>query len=725
MNKLGLIISGNLTGFSRFYATANVNDLYKDVAIDFDNRNYVTFLSTEDKAYAISFSPAVIAVSLVTRILDSFRRPGILVVSILMPRRTKVELAANSQEQRALYQLLNELNDRFYEKNFINGMINQNTSVLKQDYYSDILANYVLGSDDKQYAVNSTLNIALQNQNIGYIQSAEENIALYLSSVCRRGYEGYHHIFIAQNAPQNIDEEPIEVMLYHVVIKNNGQRISVVRLSDRIPNLMPSEGEIDIDKDFTYEQVLNKEAGRVQANLQNETIELTYNFGREERTINFVFMDGTVQVPVSYLAPMVVYSTGERYNIPSDSYTFLGREITEIKKLVCNSDQYRIKQGSEQLDISRLKDGAIYHVYLEKKSIPQMPAVATVPQKKEEVPSHRYGARTSSVTPVPQNRVQLENKVKINTNIKHVNRKIKTFFAVALVLLLFGGIFFLAKALDDSDDKTPEPKEENKTEREVSFCLMDSDGTQIADDSILRCMTITCNNDSLCSDIDKNNLKKKLSYSQSDSNTELQFVVEFNVQEDSFQIGRKKVKIEQIVNTQKIADVNLKLDVKLSDLILYQKVSKYSPENPPEKDQLDNLNKDVINVTNEELKESIQVRLKSLVSVARNNLAKIGGGVVNVPNVKINDSEIISYLKEGREVASEKINNISSEKYKGILMNYNRRCHASQTAKNNAQKAIWQIEEIKSFFGNSQNQANFTYESLNYLMSDKYYNEKK
>ena len=78
---INIIISGNLTGFTTFYATPNANELYADAKFDFDYRNFVTFLNNGEKAYAISFAPNVVSVSLITRILDSFRRPGILVVS--------------------------------------------------------------------------------------------------------------------------------------------------------------------------------------------------------------------------------------------------------------------------------------------------------------------------------------------------------------------------------------------------------------------------------------------------------------------------------------------------------------------------------------------------------------------------------------------------------------------------------------------------------------------
>lgn len=52
---ISVIISGNLTGFSRFYASANANDIYNEAKFDFDYRNFLTFINAGEKAYAISF----------------------------------------------------------------------------------------------------------------------------------------------------------------------------------------------------------------------------------------------------------------------------------------------------------------------------------------------------------------------------------------------------------------------------------------------------------------------------------------------------------------------------------------------------------------------------------------------------------------------------------------------------------------------------------------------
>lgn len=366
MNNIGLIISGNLTGFSRFYASPNANDIYNEAKFDFDYRNFLTFLNNDDKAYAISFAPTVISVSLVTRILDSFRRPGVLVVSILLPRNKKVESAMNSQNNKALYQLLNAIHDTFCKKNFVNGMVNQNAAVLMQDYYTDILSNFVLVPDGLQRPINSRIDVSSPNKRLGYVKSTEDNVPLYLSSLCRKSYESYHHVFIAENAPQNIDEEPIEVVFYSVKITNNGQRFQNVKLTDKIYNLQPEEGEIDIDKNFTYQQVVNGEAGRnIVASFVGDTIEITYRFGQEKRNIQFSFVDGGVVVPFASISPRVTLSNGEKFNIGSENWTFEGKEIYDRKTIESGNSNYVIKRESANLDIRRLKDGATCLIQVE------------------------------------------------------------------------------------------------------------------------------------------------------------------------------------------------------------------------------------------------------------------------------------------------------------------------------------------------------------------------
>lgn len=370
MNNIGLIISGNLTGFSRFYASPNANDIYNEAKFDFDYRNFLTFLNNDDKAYAISFAPSVISVSLVTRILDSFRRPGVLVVSILLPRNKKVESAMNAQNNKALYQLLNAVYDTFREKNFVNGMVNQNAAVLMQDYYTDILSNFVLVPDGRQRPINARIDVSSPNKRLGYVKSTEDNVPLYLSSLCRKSYESYHHVFIAENAPQNIDEEPVEVVFYSVKVVNTGLVLQNVKLSDKIYNLLPEEGEIDIDKNFTYQQVVNGEAGRnISASFVGETIEITYRFGKETREIRFTFRDGSGSIiPFASVSPRVVFSNGEVVNINNEVWPFEGKEIYERKTIESGNSNFTIKRESTNLDIKRLKNGSECLIHVEQSS---------------------------------------------------------------------------------------------------------------------------------------------------------------------------------------------------------------------------------------------------------------------------------------------------------------------------------------------------------------------
>lgn len=363
MRNISIDISGNLTGFSGFYTSPSAVDILKEVKFDFDYRNYLTFLNEGEKAYAISFAQSVLAVSLVTRILDSFRRPGVLVVTVLLPRCSKVELAMNPQDKNALYKLLNEINDKFYEKNFVNGMVNQNAAVLMQDYYSDIVAKYALVPDGMQRKINETIDVTSVNKRLGYVKTIEDDVPLYLSTPCRRSYEGCHLVFFVQNPIQNlIAEDPVELVLYKVKITNNNHIIPSVKLSDRIYNLQPDEGEIDIDKNFTYQQVINGDAGRnIVADVHGENIDITYRFGQEEKTITFLFSENGKNIPFTSIMPVLEFN-GTYINIPSETFTFQGKEIYDIKKIKSRGSDYIIKRGSEQIDLRRLHDTCIVEV---------------------------------------------------------------------------------------------------------------------------------------------------------------------------------------------------------------------------------------------------------------------------------------------------------------------------------------------------------------------------
>lgn len=366
---ISIIISGNLTGFSRFYASPNANDMYNEAKFDFDYRNFLTFINAGEKAYAISFSPRVIAVSLVTRILDSFRRPGVLVVTALIPRNQFVSGTLNAQDKTALYRLLNEVNDKFYEKNFLNGMVNQNPAVLMQDYYSDILSNYTFVNDRMQKSINSTIDVASPNKRIGYVATNEKDMPKYLSSLMRKSYNGYHHVFFAEKAPQNIDEPAEEVVTYKVRVSNDNRPIhGEVRLDDRIPNVSPQQGEMPIpNQNYTYRQVLNGKAGNdIIGSLESDTIVLKYRFPQEEKTIYFKFYDGANEVPLHVIRPLIVESNGSSYPLSTDSWTFRGKEIYGPKTIKSGNSEYTVEPNSSRIDLQRLREGATHNVYVGK-----------------------------------------------------------------------------------------------------------------------------------------------------------------------------------------------------------------------------------------------------------------------------------------------------------------------------------------------------------------------
>lgn len=363
MNNLELIISGNLTGFSRFFVTSGANDLLKDAKIDFDYRNFVSFMEERDITYAVSFAPQAIALSLISRTLDSFRRPGILVVSLLLPRNTKVESINNPQNEKAVWQLLNTINDKFNEKNLHNGMLNQNPIVLMQDYYTDILANYRL-TQDYQRGVNLTVDNSAFNKNVGYVKSAEKDIVSYLNTPCRRAYEGYHSIFISPKAPQNIDEPVEELKLYSVYIKNTSQRLSNVTIDSIIQAVFPKRGELDNIpsniKKLTYRQVLEGQGEPyIDAKITGDAIHLAYHFEKEKKQVAFKIIGESGEIDFSLVTLVVHNDDGTYYTIANNPYIFEGEEIYGGKTLKSGDDKYNF---SQPLDLYRIPNGGMVSV---------------------------------------------------------------------------------------------------------------------------------------------------------------------------------------------------------------------------------------------------------------------------------------------------------------------------------------------------------------------------
>lgn len=369
MNNLELIISGNLTGFSRFFVTSGVNDILKDAKIDFDYRNFVSFMGDGDKTYVLSFAPQVIVLSLVSRTLDSFRRPGILVVSLLLPRNTKVVSENNPQNEKAAYQLLNTINDKFYEKNYQDGMLNQNPIVLMQDYYSEILANYRL-EKDRQSGVNLTIDNSVINKNAGYVKSSEIDVAAYLDTPCRRSYEGYHSIFISPKAPQNIEEPVEELKLYSVYVENTNKRLYNVTIDSKIEKVSPESGELDIPnqvKNLTYRQVLEGQGNEsIEAFENGDTIHLIYHFKEEKKQVTFKFKDENGEIKFEDVTLKVQNADGTSFTIRSNPYIFSGKEIYDKKTLVSGDNKYEF---SIDLDLSRIPNKGEFTVKVSTPSI--------------------------------------------------------------------------------------------------------------------------------------------------------------------------------------------------------------------------------------------------------------------------------------------------------------------------------------------------------------------
>lgn len=489
MNKLELIISGNLTGFSRFFVTSEANDLLKDAKIDFDYRNFVSFMEEGDKTYAVSFAPQVIALSLVSRTLDSFRRPGILVVSLLLPRNTKVESVNNPQNEKAVYQLLNAINDKFNEKNLHNGMLNQNPIVLMQDYYTEILANYRL-TQDCQRGVNLTIDNSAFNKNVGYVNSSEKDIVTYLNTPCRRAYEGYHSIFISPKAPQNIDEPVEELKLYNVYLNNTNQRLSNVTIDSVIQTVFPERGEIDVPdnvKNITYRQALDGQGvPYIKANMNGDTIHLAYCFEKEKKQVTFKIMKGSDEVDFSLVTFVIQNDDGTYYTISSNPYIFVGEEIYKAKTLKSGDDNYNF---SQPLDLSRIPDGgtipvkilpAVSHLSNTRaENSKQTPLVSPVGGHGKTLATNAY-RNIKNESPIRNGGVLSffkSNNDKGKSKSKHEIRKV-VIPLVALWLVL-GGIYaawtYFSK---NTETKTMNVETDELIDKTISFYIADTSGSQ-------------------------------------------------------------------------------------------------------------------------------------------------------------------------------------------------------------------------------------------------------
>lgn len=362
--NISLLISGNLTGFGRFFTSSAAKELLGTDKIDLDNHNHISFLGDNEKAYSITFAQRFLAISLYTRILDSFRRPGELVVTLLIPRN-QIIVPNSGSPTGTVYSLLNKVCDKFFEKNFQDGMINQNPVVLGQDYYSEILDNYSL-KPMRMREVNLTPS---SMKKVGYVKALETDIPKYLDTPCRENYHDHNLIIIAQNAPVGIDEEPEEVILYSIHIKNNGATLpGRVKLTSPIYHYQAQPGEKPFTIRGTYKDAVEHLLEpRITARfMPNDVVEISYNFEKEEKTVNFIFLDKKTGATVSIddVLPSVVID-GTKLPISSETFTFRGAEIHVSKKLVSDNSNYTISKRSEILDLSRIGNNQDLKVYVE------------------------------------------------------------------------------------------------------------------------------------------------------------------------------------------------------------------------------------------------------------------------------------------------------------------------------------------------------------------------
>ena len=369
--NISLLISGNLTGFGRFFTSPAAKELLGNEKIDLDNHNHLTFLEKDEKAYSITFAKRYIAISQYTQILDSFRRPGKLVVSVLVPRNYMI-VPNSGLSKGAVYSLLSKISDRFFEKNFQDGMINQNPAVLGQDYYSEILDGYSLAPSDNRRINEDPSPV----KKIGYVRASELDMPSYLDTPYRKSYGegGYNLVFFAPSAPvgtpNSIDEEPTEVVLYRVRILNTGAILpNPVKLSAPLYKLQAKAGEKAFPIEGTYKDAVDHLLEpRITARIQSgEIVEVLYNFEKDEKTIKFVFVDMATGTPVRLdsVLPSILFADGSRQPISSETFTFRGSEIYDDKKLNADNPAISISPRSERLDLSRLSDNQELKVYVQ------------------------------------------------------------------------------------------------------------------------------------------------------------------------------------------------------------------------------------------------------------------------------------------------------------------------------------------------------------------------
>lgn len=136
---------------------------------------------------------------------------------------------------------------------------------------------------------------------------------------------------ISDTEAEIVDVQKVDLKTYQVHITNNGQILSSVHLSDKIYNLKPQKGQLDYDKDFTYQQVFDGLTDKITASLNGEIIEVTYRFEVETRTIQFLFENRANGQPIPFdqISPIVIEGAkhAKEITLSSAKYTFRGLEI--------------------------------------------------------------------------------------------------------------------------------------------------------------------------------------------------------------------------------------------------------------------------------------------------------------------------------------------------------------------------------------------------------------
>ena len=361
-------ISGNLTGFTRFFVTSG-GETVAD-SFDFDYRNQMIPIpqmgEAGNKAYALAFSRDYIATSLVLPSHDSFRRWGIITVSVIIPRGYRVVDSEGKHKQDSTITLLKELYDRFAEKCIRNRNLTDSLSILNQDYYADIIGKYSLIKATGDHGINRDLDPKAMTRSVGYVKSAANDISKYLEKPQRAAYTGNSVIVISENDINSelgltvINEPPVEEIVY-IVYVTNIQKTFKRKLSEKIPHVQPESYQIPlISQDFTLEQVLNGEApGIIARQNGTDSLSLTYRFKSVETPIALVFKDGPEILDPDVMNVVLENNAGNsRTPGPSGKVTFVGQEITQEWKVVINNPSYNIS-GKKSFIPSRITGGEI------------------------------------------------------------------------------------------------------------------------------------------------------------------------------------------------------------------------------------------------------------------------------------------------------------------------------------------------------------------------------